>query len=590
MTLRFLIIGMLTICAATLGSIRAPAAAQSIPIPQADLQEIVKTHPGGWLIVSGDQVLINDINTGSPINLGRLSRLPLLFATFRLLDKRVINIDDLAARWAPDLDLDVPFTVPITVRRLLAETAGFKTPDWLSVDGWAKLSGANLSSHMDTDPYIKMLRTAGMMTHKDAIGSYVLIQVLEGATGKDFLTILRDEVSEPLGLPADSFTTDSRVNAPPFLQTSIALHALPEALIKLLNLLNMNKESTGADFVTVRAVTSMKTSLSWQLHPLGPGHTLGFHHDYIKDRPVLEMKAWPCLKGSDIASVGLAWLPQADLILVSLGQGDACNPAGAKTLAAELGIRFVPPIDRSLVRLEAAALPLSQFLGGYYLPDDAPTDWLSLRLDRIYTSALKYVPTEGGAQLMQNNQIIDEFIEVSPLNYVGKTGDRMVVGPRYQGGHLVWKDRYYRYAGPMGDMVLVLSPFFWMIGIVLSGGIYAVVAKNAKWRRMGIFCIAGPIMMVSGIAAEINWWPTVWIADGGYWQVIAWRMIMNIGLMMIIGVAMFAVTISRAGLLPSGPRYGLASAHLVLLALASTVLLLLSIAWGIAGTLSPLST
>ncbi len=567
--------------------------AQSIPVSADEIAALTKQYDtAAYMVMSGARHYSN-FPEDKPVKLGRLATLPLIYTTYRLLDRGELDIDQPIMDMLPQYDLEDINFITVTVRHLLAETGGFAVPPWLTVEGQKKLIGRNieLNKHHDPLPYVKRLRSSGEMTHQDVIGWFLLAQILEKVSGKDILNLIDNEVAKPLGLPTGTFYTlppsadNNGLGAtPPFLAPIMALETSTDGLAALMQALTNNEQFDGKSYLSQRARISLVRDQTWHLHPMGPGRTLGLATSWHDGRRLLSINQLNCINAQGLAPYQLVYFPTADLVVVSKTPCDA----GAENLFLNaIAKRFIPPKSQKDIRAKAAALRLPNKLGGLYIKDTAPSAWLALRLDALKSDVINLRQTPEDL-FVENSGIIEaHFKKITNLAYETPTGEKLYISEAYGGGNLYYRGEYYRYIGLLGDKDILITPVVWLLALLFSGSIYAFSKRDKSWRRMGQFCALGPILFSVGVALELTYWPEIWLAGDGYWAVTAWRITWNIGLMMVLSVVMFTLSFARSNNMPSGYYLLPASVHVTLLAGTATAIILISVAWGIAGTFFP---
>lgn len=147
-----------------------------------------------------------DVRAGTPMQTSQVWRIGSVTKTFtatavlRLVDKGKLSLDDRLSRFRPDF----PRADRITVRQLLQHSSGIFSWDEDEATRTAIFQHPERQWTMET-----MIRLAagkpfyfepGAAFHYSNVGYFLLASIIEQAAGKGLAQVIREEVTEPLGL------------------------------------------------------------------------------------------------------------------------------------------------------------------------------------------------------------------------------------------------------------------------------------------------------------------------------------------------------------------------------------------------------
>jgi len=172
-------------------SIRAAHGIPGISVATALGDRVVWQYAVGW----SDSTRLERVSPSSLFRIGSVSKLLTAAAAVRLTDRGALDLDQPISAFIPM----VPQTnVPITPRMLAGHLGGIRhyaDGEYVSQVAYPSV-GASLSKFLD-DP---LVATPGTRYAYSSYGYNLLGFVLEHATGKEFRTVVREEVTSPLGL------------------------------------------------------------------------------------------------------------------------------------------------------------------------------------------------------------------------------------------------------------------------------------------------------------------------------------------------------------------------------------------------------
>ena len=167
----------------------------------------------------GDSMTSTPATTDMHYRIGGISETFLSTLLLRLVDQKLINLNDKLSKWYPALLA----ADQVTLRMLINNTAGYK--DYVYDPAFIKLALDEPFREFSADEIIKYAVKDGQMnfppgtSQKYSHTEYVIIgEVMEKATGKSMTQLYQEQIFTPLGLK------DTQVHTTPELQTPV-LHA-----------------------------------------------------------------------------------------------------------------------------------------------------------------------------------------------------------------------------------------------------------------------------------------------------------------------------------------------------------------------------
>ncbi len=545
-------------------TISSQANAQAIIINPNSLPTAVMKE-----VISYETLFVNGIYTHglteniakNHMYLGTYYKTLLSFIALRMVAKDEIKLHESISFTLPDTLERNPFRVAVTPHHILTETAGFAVP--------VRISDTPL------ERYTSHVRTAGQMAHNDIIGWALLIEFLEAKSGQTIEKIIEQEILNPLGLNLNSLAIPDTISP---LQKLEKITGNGLFFTEITRLLIRNRTPDGKRFLPPTLYNSMTAQQSWRMHPLTPNHTYAGVFAWSKTQRWLE-PAPSNLKGPAFMA-----FPEAGIAFINLKGLNTEFRAAVKSLAQD---RFLPM--KSDNRLGDASLltPYERF-SGYYVRADAPTAWLKDRLQTINNSQL-YIREENNGILSvkpTGKEQPASYEHLAPFHYTNHTGTTVTLSPYKSGGYLMLDGVLYRYAGILGNKTFVISLFPFVIILLLSTGFYANSKTSRAWRRMGQFGFIGTLLICTGLLCDYLWWPIALFEWDLPVLIYAWRILLNIGLVLVLSLPLFALSFVRHNRMPEGSALMYVPFHLALISIAAVALFLILIAWGMAAEFS----
>jgi hypothetical protein len=518
-------------------------------------------------------------------NLAGLSRIMLSAVTLRLIDQGKLSLDDQAPVLIPDILEEIPFRRIITIRDLLSGTAGFAVPPWYTAGDYPK------EIITDTfEPYIIQARGAGQIRHDDPVGWAILTKILERVTDQSLEELVTAEIIEPTGLASNEihFSQSPSIFSPVF-----DIEASGNFIAELARLLIRNRSINGR-FLTPETYKLFTEIPSWKLHPLAPKQILTLQQSFANDSAMLMFNQQaPKQYRSEQYRQGwsLVAFPAQGSAFVAKG----VNATQLTDLTTEIANQYFPKGEGNPEQHLAEKLREPKLLNGIYVKEQYPTVSLKNRLNNILNATVTINRLNDGNLSLQtvgstNGGDASFFRKDAPYHYTNLSNeqDTLIFSPVHAGGYFILGGETYRHVGLIGDKALVITPISWLFTLLLSAIIYwPQKLRNTplaiQIRRMGMFSVAGVILLGAGIFCELLFWTkAVYIWDTPI-LVFIWRFALNIGLMAILTVPMFTLSITKRKLIPTGVLGAFINLHIVFLTAASLLVFFIMVAWGIAG-------
>lgn len=545
-------------------TISSQANAQAIIVNPDSLPTTVSSK-----VISYETLFVNGLYTHgltekiseNHIYLGSYYKTVLAFTTLRMVARKEIKLHESISFTLPGTLERNPFRVAVTPHHILTETAGFAVP--------ARISNAPLKR------YTSHVRTAGQMAHSDIVGWALLLEFLEAKRGQTIEEILKQEILAPLGLATDSLAIPDNVSS---LQKLENITGNGLFITEITRLLIRNRTQDGQRFLPSDLFGLMTAQQSWRMHPFTPNYTYSGVFAWSKNQRWLEP--------APNHSTGPAFMafPEAGIAFINLTGLNTEFRSAVKSLAQD---RFLPAKSDNR-RYEASLLAPYERFSGYYIRADSPTAWLKDRLQTINDSQL-YIREENNGTLSvkhTNSEQPISYRHIAPFQYTNPIGTTITLSPYKSGGYLMLDGVLYRYAGILGNKTFVISLFPLVIILLLSTGFYANSKTSKTWRRMGQFGFIGTLLVCMGLLCDYLWWPTVLFDWDLAFLIYTWRALLNVGLMLVLSLPLFALSFVRHNHMPEGPALMYVPFHLALVSIAAMALFLILIAWGMAAEFS----
>ena len=570
----------------------AEVRAQSITLHEGDVDALLKKNE----IVTDNLWIINGNKHfyGAPdqqmISMGKLSGMLWNMAAMRLIDQGSFVPDKPVVLLIDDFEFASPFREIITMRHLLAGTAGFATPPWYSSKLGYLSSREKMKAGNDWRKHITAVSNPGLVGRDDPVGQALLAKAVISDWGEGYGESLQDLVFTPLGITADNVQMPTPAGTPydSFFAPTLDVKLSAQAFIKILAVLSNNQLDNGEHFLSLVNYTALMRGQGWRVHPLGPGRSYGFSLSEIEGRrtasllPSTEPSSHIAISGS-----GLIAFPEAGIV-IAMTEAMSDGAALKQTLSRVAGLiakEFIPRTNYFRERKDMEAVSEVRPREGYFMLDDAATSWLGEKLYRAkYFSPYIVVKRESVQVNFGGKQVVYNRIE--PRLYQSLTGEKLYVSDG-SGGYIAIGEGLFRYTGAMGNPYLLISPLLVCLFVLFTASIYWVSKRGRDWQRFARWSVAGGILLAGGFVMEVHYYPTVWIEEQSEFLVFLWRAIFNMGLMLILTAPMYAWRFGKQNVFHKNVKQMMLGSHVILIAASALVLALMSVAWGLAGELLP---
>ena len=582
----------ITILALSLGFVSAQASAQSIVLHEGDLHQLLEENAVAedslW-IINGKKVLTRG-SRQSRVSLGKLSGVLWNIAALRLIEMKVLDADEPAVLLLDDFELDSPFRKHLTLRHLMAGTAGFAIPAFHATTLDFKDSYSTFPQSNDWQNYITPISEPGIVARDDIVGQALLAKIILSRWNKDLDQTLQDLVFAPLGLEADIQLPDDPLDYSydGFFAPVMDLSVSTEAFEAFLSALTDNRQADGELYLSLIMHNALMKGAAWKVHPLGPGRSYGFSTSEVNGRrsaSILPNKLRT--RHPRFAPAGLVAFPDAGIV-IAMSDADLEATAIKEQLLKVAGLIANENISRTNYyreKKDAEALEEARVRSGYYMLDDMATAWLAEKLNRAKFHS-PYIHIKRAEVTVINGNDPQVFKRIDARVYQSAQGENLYISEG-SGGYLTIGESLYRYTGAMGNPYLLISPVWLCLTILFSAGLYWFSDRGKDWRRFARWSVAGAFCFVAGYHAEFYLYPAQWGMGHNGVYVIMWRALFNVGLMLILTAPMYAWRFGKQNAFHTNIRLMLLGSHVIVIAAAALVLALLSVAWGLAGELSP---
>jgi hypothetical protein len=572
-----------------------PSHAQAVVLPKdeilPELEKLQETYDLAFYVNGPLTVGLSDEQRKTYYNLGPMHQLLMSLATLRLVDKGLLSLDDSAAAIVPDILEHDPFKPAITIRHLLTNTGGFAALPW----HWSDYRVLNEVNSDSFEPYMIQSRSAGQVPHDDLVGRALLVRILERLAKKKIRDIYFEEVLTPLGLEIDAirWPVEDHPYSASIFKPVIKLKGSGSLFAELARLLLRNRSIDGR-FLTPDTYKLLTETPSWRLHPLTSKRVLSLTEHYLANQ--VRYLTYEHAANGVNGPAGLFAFPDFGAAFIVAGEGPVPAPLQVRGLADKIGNKFIPAQESQIDFEAAERLREPELFGGIYIRDTLPSPYLRTRLEKIFYTGHRVLRLPDDNLSIEGHLQFEDKICEKEAAYLYKRKDMVHCGtfsPRTAGGYYVNDEGTYRYIGLLGDKNLVIYPVPWMFLVLITALIY-IPRKlwrkadiNLSWQRMGLFGTIGILLLAFGLYGELIWWPIAVYEMNQPWLVFGWRLALNIGLMAILTIPLFTLSITKRKVVPSG-LLGLAmNLHLVILTAASLMLFFIMAAWGVAGEFWP---
>lgn len=578
--MRFLIAALLALMTWCLAAV--PATGQSVVLRPVDVLPALKNVSTSAFYINGPVVhgLTEDM-AGTYFPLGDSAKYVLALTALRLADAGVIDLNEPVAKTLPDQMTFNPWEVAVTPAHLLSETAGF---------GWPPSNLGDKAADAPLSYFLIKVRGAGQISVHDPVGWHLLAAFLEKRAGRDILTLVQDEVLTPLGI--DALAVSQSVPAPPW-QTPLSNARLKGGTIAaLLRPLMRNADKDGRLFLSPPFHGLLGKSPIWQMHPLGAARHAGLSERRWGNRRLVYTQ--------EGGSQGLVFVsaPGSDAVFVQ--PGGTSQPGELLRAALDILDRTTPPnFDRAAAIAKTQQTIAVTTPGSVYDCAGTYTDLAPTALATSQCTVDIAIDAQGRALFYASSG--DMEYRTPPLaqraaNMFDPGGNPgaagfdfllpLVFSQQGRGGYAMLGD----WAFVKSDFVSYLKPkvtdyLDLIIIVLLSAGLHIRSKTSIQWRRFAAFALIGTTLVGFGLFADLFLWSTVLYEMQMPWLITAWRVGLNIGLMLILSLPMLAMAFIRQQNMPKeGTALLYAGPHLGLISLAAIGLFFVTIIWGAAGT------
>jgi len=579
--MRFLTVALLALMTCCVSA--EPATGQSVVLRPVDALPALKEVSRDAFYINGPVVHgLTDGMAETYYPLGDSAKYVLALVALRLADAGVIDLNEPVAKAVPELMAFNPWEVAVTPAHLLSETAGF---------GWPPNNLGNKAANAPLKYFLIKVRGAGQISVHDPVGWHLLAAFLKKRTGRDILSLVQEEVFSPLGIDA----TALRHTAPtPHWNTPLSDASFKgDAIAALLHPLMRNEDKDGRLFLSPPFHNLLGKSPIWEMHPLGAARHAGLSERRWGNRRLVYSQ-------TDDNRDGLFFIsaPGSDAIFV---QPEGTH--GTETLwraALDILDRTTPPnFDRAAAIAKTQETIAVTTPGSLYDCAGTYTDLAPTALGTWQCTMDIAIDAQGRALFYASNG--HSGYRTSPLsqraaNIFDPGGNPGVAGfdilqplvfsQQGRGGYAMLGD----WAFVRSDFVSYLKPkaadyLDLMIILLLSAGLHIRSKTSVQWRRFAAFALIGTTLVGVGIVGDLFFWSRVLYEMQMPWLITAWRVGLNIGLMLILALPMLAMAFIRQQNMPKeGIALLYAGPHLGLVSLAAIGLFFVTIIWGMAGT------
>lgn len=583
--LKFICIIVAALCFAT-----AEARAQSITLHEGDLRALLEKNAvdtDGLWIANGRKVHTWG-HLDSSIQLGRLSGLLWHVAALRLIEMKKLDADKPVVLYIDDFDMGSPFRKSVTLRHLLAGTAGFAIPTFHATTLDFTDTFSSFPTNNDWQDYIAPISEPGLGARDDIVGQALLAKVILTVWGKNITTTLEDLVFAPLGIEAGVSLPESlEYTYDAFFAPVTDISISVTAFGNFLSVLSNNLQADGERYLPLTLYEALVKGAAWKIHPLGPGRAYGFASGAIEGRRSATILPSPFLRRHVFSEhMGLILFPDAGIVIAERQTGAKRVHDDLLKVARLIAKENIPRTNYFRERKELEALEEVRLRSGYYMLDDMATAWLGEKLNRAKYYSPYISISRAKVSVSMDGALPRIFKRVDARAYQGADGTRLYVSAG-AGGYISIGDQIYRYTGAMGNPYLLISPLWLCLVLLMSAGIYWNSLRGKDWQRFARWSVVGGLCFAIGYFSEIYFYPTQWGMDRSLGPIILWRSLFNIGLMLILTAPMYAWRFGKQNVFHKNVKQMMLGSHIILVAASALVLTLMSLAWGLAGTLFP---
>ncbi|KCZ51949.1 hypothetical protein HY29_05270 [Hyphomonas beringensis] len=602
---------------------------------EARLEPLVEEGviPGAVItIVEGDRITVlrglgyADIERRIPLDprrtlvrIGSISKSFTAVAIHQLIQEGRISLDADANEYLRTEHIPEKFGAPVTVRDLLSHQAGF--------DG--NISYVSSTRRDETQPgqgwisrQLRRLRPAGQVFAYDNSAYAVLGQILVDQEGMPYGDVIKKRIFEPLGMrnsvigiPVDRegeiATCYNRASGELVVcehqllmetygaagDISLTGEDMGKFLIALLN----KGEANGARILEDAEFNAF-SSISSRLHEDGPGVALGAYEMGPPGHHVFGHSG-----GIRGGSSFYAVMPEEDIaVFVSINASLSTDVIS--TLSGIVSLATAPSVENNfdpgdLMTYEfPAAVPglfnsvpdtgvseqhcaLGELEGEYQYLRATMFSSLTMRLlGPLALTPVEVERLEDGSWRIEGEGPYDEISpclfklrgasyadgQMSTLIGFTKTEDGTIIG----GSHPL--AAWAKVPWHASAMISVVPYFVSILGLIIIGLAGSVFSSAS--RRLHVAALGGGVLLLLGLVCEMQFETPVYQYGGHVLPVLAWRIALNIGLVLIAFSVILAVRrmVSRGRGVPG-------RITVFLIVTAGVISLLLSAYWGVLG-------
>lgn len=583
--LKFICVLVGALCFAT-----AEARAQSITLHEGDLYALLEGNAvdtDGLWVANGRKVHAWG-HGDDPVGLGRLSGLLWRVAALRLIEMKKLDADKPVVLYIDDFDMDSPFRKSVTLRHLLGGTAGFAIPAFHATTLDFSDTFSRFPINNDWQDYITPISEPGLGARDDIVGEALLAKIILSVWAKDITTTLEDLVFVPLGLEAGvslpdwpDYTYDA------FFAPVMDISISGTGFAAFLSVLSNNLQADGARYLPLILYEALVKGAAWKIHPLGPGRTYGFASGAIDGRRSATILPSPFLRRHAFSEhMGLILFPDAGIVIAERQTGAKVVRDDLLKIARMIAKENIPRTNYFRERKELEALEEVRLRSGYYMLDDMATAWLGEKLNRAKYHSPYISISRAEVTVSMEGALPRTFKRVDARAYQDAGGTMLYVSAG-AGGYISIGDQIYRYTGAMGNPYLLISPLWLCLAVLMSAGIYWNSLRGKDWQRFARWSVVGGLCFAIGHFSEIYFYPTQWGIDRSLVPIILWRLLFNIGLMLILTAPMYAWRFGKQNDFHKNVKQMMLGSHVILVAASALVLILMSVSWGLTGALFP---
>lgn len=580
-----------------------PVQAQVITLNKDRIQALARdlqTSKMKLTVSNGFQV--TDLGGRMPLDqaMGKIQSRPIThylygLIAFRLADQGRLALDSPLYEVFPDYDLGEFFSVPVTIRHLMAQTAGFSVPLFYSRP---QAHNRQLQDR-DLGDYIRAIRPAGQKTQDDPVATLLLVHALEKISGQTIKQLIQSEIITPMGLSANDITwqANQSFHYPASFAPIFELALSKRLVFRAASLMNRNKIGS-VTYLSDQSFNDMKTVVTYAHHPLDhtrtslqsqfplAGHLLRSNLLYC--HPVLRHQAGFFLINDSRYVFLLSRTDNGDHNAPCLYQTQ--KKLALKIINHDIPSNLIFSEYRKRQDIFKSMQAPQQAPSGLYMEDNTPSHWSTDRIDRIQHRMMTIHPVAGTENLLvkrHKDTISREFIYQGPYYYESRAGEVLSFARSVRGGYANLDGETYRYTGMIGNRDLLISPYYYLLVINLTVLIYWRSKFHGGWRNMAKIVGISTVIFGLTVWLERSYGSHLFYYHDTDYLIILWRLCLNISMMGLFAMPFFALAFSKRDMMPTGKGAVPAVLHLGLLSLSSISLFVWAMAVNLSGNLTP---